>query len=304
MCVDPLDRLLRVQDGVITRRQALRHLSPMALRHRVESGCWRRAYRGVFVAHTGSVTHNQRRWIAVLAAGADHWHGVCLGGLSALLVWGLSLDESDIHVLVPVGRRANAVAGAVIHRTRLLPDPVRNGRYPPVSLAGRSLVDAVRWARSDNEARLMIAASFQQRLVTLTEVDREVAMIPNANRRALLLSTARDCAGGSHSLGELELLAICRRYRLPTPSRQVLRVDRQGRRRFLDAAFDPWRVAVEVDGAHHMLVAHMWDDAVRSNALELDGYVVLRYPAFALRNKADRIAAEIRQALINAGWSG
>ena len=77
-----------------------------------------------------------------------------------------------------------------------------------------------------------------------------------------------------------------------------------GRLRFIDAVFDPWRVAVEIDGAHHLLVAQMWDDAVKANALELDGYVVLRYPAFALRSRGPLVANEIREALRRAGWPG
>jgi very-short-patch-repair endonuclease len=42
--------------------------------------------------------------------------------------------------------------------------------------------------------------------------------------------------------------------------------------------FDQWKVVVEIDGAHHMNVGQMWDDARRQNDLELAGYVVLRYP--------------------------
>jgi hypothetical protein len=60
--------------------------------------------------------------------------------------------------------------------------------------------------------------------------------------------------------GILDFLALCRRFRLPVPTRQVSRLDRQGRRRFVDAVFDPWHIAVEIDRAHHLEVAQMWDD--------------------------------------------
>ncbi len=126
----------------------------------------------------------------------------------------------------------------------------------------------------------------------------------NARRRALVLRTAWDCAGGSESLGELDFFALCRRGGLPVPSRQVERRDRYGRRRYLDAYFDEWKLVVEIDGAHHMNVGQMWDDTRRQNDLELAGYVVLRYPAFVVRQNPETVLAEIRQALTAAGWSG
>ena len=201
-----------------------------------------------------------------------------------------------------IDARVRPQAGVVVHRTRNLRD-VTGTRHlrPPASLAGRSLVDAVQWARSDLEARLLIAVSFQQGMVSLADVTHAAAEQPRLARRDLLLHTATDCAGGSHSLAELDLLDLCRRAKLPSPARQVRRYDRQGRLRFLDAAFDPWKVAIE-NGAHHLDVAQLWDDAERSNALELDGYLALRYPAFAVRARQPRIAAQIREALIAAGW--
>jgi hypothetical protein len=281
-----LTRLLRRQDSVITRWQALQHMSIKTLRHLVESGRWRRLRDGLFVAHNGPPTPGQRDWSAVLGAGGDRWPElVCLGGLSSLRAWGLrSIESERTHVLVPARRQVRNPPGVVIHRTRVPPDLSGcQHMRPPASLPGRSLVDAVQWARSDREARLIVASAFQQGLVAFADVQRSLAELPNATRRALLWRTAQDCAAGSHSVGELDLLELCRMFDLPEPTRQVARLDRQGRRRFLDAVFDPWPVAIEVDGAHHLNVARMWDDAERSNALELDGYTVLRYPAFALR---------------------
>jgi very-short-patch-repair endonuclease len=89
---------------------------------------------------------------------------------------------------------------------------------------------------------------------------------------------------------------------LPTPTRQVRRHDRQGRLRFLDALFEEWRVAVEIDGAHHLDVGQMRDDAEKANSLGLEGYTVLRYPAHIVRTQPARVAAEIREALMKAGW--
>ena len=281
-------------------------MSVKALRHRVESGRWRRIWPGVLLAQSGPALPRQRMWCAVLALGADrHPDGVCLGGLTALRAWGLTCIEArQIDVVVGRGHRVRKLPGVVGHHTTAAPD-LTAGRHlsPPASSPARSVLDAAAWATSDQQARLVIAASFQQGLVRLPELLRELDEHPNRLRRALVLRTATDCAGGSHSTAELELLAICRRAGLPEPSRQTPRRDRAGRLRFIDATFDSWKVAVEVDGAHHLNVAVAWDDASRANALELDGYVVLRYPSFVLREHPDRVAADVREALLRAGWT-
>jgi very-short-patch-repair endonuclease len=258
------------------------------------------------MSSTGAVTADQRTWAAILAAGHDRRPGqVCLGGVSALVAWGLRSVEPDaVHIVVAVGHHARVPPGVTLHRTRVPPDCHAVGPAGvPATWPGRALLDAAHWARSDAEARLFVAACFQQGLVTVAELERAAIDRPNTRRLALVRRTASDCAGGSHSLAELDLVALCRRARLPVPARQVTRYDRRGRRRYLDAVFEPWRVAVEVDGAHHLDVAQMWDDTQRGNALELDGYTLLRYPAHVVRSEPGRVAAELREALRRAGWS-
>jgi hypothetical protein len=299
---DRLSQLIHRQDGVVSRWQALRYVSVKALEHAMTSGRWRRVHRGVLLTQSGPLSPAQRAWIGVLAAGGGRWPGVCLSGLSALYGWGLRrIEPAMIDVLVPHPRQTRPPRGVRNHRTHHLPEAAPHLR-PPTAPCGRSLLDAGAWARSDREASLIVAASFQQRVVTLADVERAAAEQPAIRRRALVLRTARDCAGGSHSLAELDFLSLCRRFHLPEPTRQVRRFDREGRLRFLDALFEPAKVAIEIDGAHHLDVAQMLDDAVKANSLQLDGYTVLRYPSFTLRTDAARIAAEIREALTRSGW--
>jgi very-short-patch-repair endonuclease len=79
-------------------------------------------------------------------------------------------------------------------------------------------------------------------------------------------------------------------------------VDADGRRRYVDAAFEPWGVHIEIDGRQHMEVRSWWADMKRQNALGVHGRRVLRFPAWALRNEPDVVIAQIRAALIAAGW--
>ncbi len=304
---DPLTELLDRQDGVIAWWQAQALMSKKAMRHGVATGRWRRVHRGIYVRHGGPLTDRQRWWVAILALNPEGRASAipvaCLGGLTALLAHGLrSVTAHRIDVILPPTRRLAPPAGVAIHRINL-PDEDRDpSAVPPSTTRGRALVDAAQWARTANEARLMIAASFQQRLVTADEVRLVLDRMINARRRELVLTTVRDCAAGSHSIGELDFVALCRRGGLPIPTRQVRRRDSSGRLRYLDACFDPWRVVVEVDGSHHIDVAQMWDDSARQNDLILAGYVVLRYPIAAIRNEPQRVIAEIRAALLTAGW--
>ncbi len=307
---DPLTELIDQQEGIIARWQARRFLTEKAIRHRLVSGRWRRMFRAVYGAYEGPLTDIQRWWIAVLAVSpepdrCDKPHdGAYLGGLTALLAAGLRGVRSDgIHIVARHTRRVAPPTGVKLHRTT---DPPGGDQHPalrpPATTPGRSIVDAVAWARSNDEARLIIAASFQQRLVTAADITAVLDRRPAVRRRRLIIETARDCAAGSHSIGELDFVALCRSAWLPVPVRQLRRRDAAGRLRYLDACFGDWKLVVEIDGAHHAAVGEMWDDTARQNDLILAGYVVLRYPVFVVRTQPQRVAAEIRAALIAAGW--
>lgn len=302
---DPLTALIDMQDGVVANWQARRFLTEKAIRHRVASKRWRRVHRRVFVTYGGPLTLRQRQWIAVFAAGpaATGEPAACLAGISALQVHGLQgITVDRLDVVVPVTRAFTPPPGVVVHRVRLPAEDRHPASRLPATTIGRAVVDAAAWARSDDQARLVIAASFQQGLVTAPEIGRVLDRMPNTHRRRLIIATTRDAADGSHSLGELSFVDICRLEKLPLPTRQLTFVDRNGRKRYLDAVFDPWRLVVEIDGAHHGDVGQSWDDSERDNSLVLAGYRVLRFPLHMVRQEPRKVAAQIRAALELAGW--
>ena len=57
------------------------------------------------------------------------------------------------------------------------------------------------------------------------------------------------------------------------------------------------RLVVEVDGRHHMDAAQYWADMDRDNDLTVDGYRVLRFPAFLVRYHPGYVAGKIHAAL-------
>jgi very-short-patch-repair endonuclease len=297
---DELTVLLFRQHQVISRRQARAWLSAATIRHRLESQRWQQPHRAVYVTHSGPITAVQRTWIAALSADS-----ALLGGASALEVHGLRGHQPTvIHLLLPADKRCDEPpANVVVHRTAHLPtDDIHRLGSPPCTNAARSVVDAAQWAPTDHDARAIVAAGFQQRLVGADDVHEVLRRMPRTRRRSLISDMATDARGGSHSLPEAEFRQLCRRYRLPMPTRQLRRTDASGRRRYLDAYFEEWRLHVEIDGSQHMDVRSWWADMRRQNELWIPGDRVLRFPSWAVRQRPAEVAEQVRAALVAAGW--
>jgi very-short-patch-repair endonuclease len=304
---DEFDWLAFEQQGVLTSAQAVALIGRGRVRGKLAAKQWRRVCRGVLVTHNGPLTYGQTLWIAVLAAGP----GALLAGLSAARESGLRFGGSGpIHILVPsrhgyadLGRRLPLdLPGVVVHRSGVLPDDhVQVGR-PIRTTLPRSLLDAAQWARTDDAARAMVAAAFQQRPISLPEIQSVAGRMPRAKRRSLVLETAHDAAGGAHALSEIDLVRLCRRFRLPRPDLRERRKDAAGRNRYVDAYWRRWRLQVEVDGAHHVDVRHWEADMRRQNEVWVAGDRILRFSAWTVRHRPAEVAAQIRAALSAAGW--
>jgi hypothetical protein len=119
--------------------------------------------------------------------------------------------------------------------------------------------------------------------------------------RASLLVAVRDIAQGSHALSEIDFVRLCRRHNLPAPTRQALRVEPTGRRRYLDAEWrlpDGRTVAVEVDGALHRTPQRWYDDQLRQNEVVIGGTIVLRFPSTVVRDEPLLVASQLRRILL------
>jgi very-short-patch-repair endonuclease len=158
-------------------------------------------------------------------------------------------------------------------------------------------VDAAQWARTDDEARTIVAAACQQRLVTPAAIRAVLAVMPRARRRRVVLETAGFVEGGATALSEINFVKLCRRHRLPTPDLQEQRRDTSGRNRYLDAYWREQRVHVEVDGAHHVDAGQWEADMLRQNEIWIRGDRVLRFSAWQVRHHADYVVAQLRAAL-------
>jgi len=303
-----VEGLLFEQRGVVTWRQAVARLGPGRVRHLVASGRWQRVCRGVLMAQPGPFTEDQAWWVAVLAAG----DGAVLAGLAAARAGGLRgrWRAEVVDVLVPYGRRAAdllhrlplGLPAVRVRRSRVLPsvDVVR-GRPDRTTMA-RAVLEAAQWARTDDEANSVLAAAFQQRLVTPAQIREVLDRRPRVPRRGLIGQTIGDIEGGATALSEIDFVRLCRRAGLPPPDLQRRRRDRAGRVRYLDVYWQEWGLHVEVDGAHHMDARQWAADMRRQNDVWIAGDRILRFAAFDLRHRPDVVVAQLTAALRAAGW--
>jgi hypothetical protein len=285
------------QSGVLTTRQAVDLV-----------GRWRRICRGIVLTHNGQLNRDQQLWVAVLAAG----EGAVLAGATAAAEGGVrGLRAGPLQVLVPAVRSRSLrlpalpidMPGVRVYRSRTLPPEHRQVGQPPRTTMARSVLDAAVWARTPDEARVILAAACQQRRVTPDEIRKVLAVLPTARRRALIRTTLADVDGGAQALSEIDFVSLCRLFRLPPPDLQERRKDVDGRNRYLDAYWREWRLHVEVDGAHHMDVRHWAADMLRQNQVWIAGDRILRFPAWLIRARPVEVADQLRAALAAAGWT-
>ena len=301
-----LDEVLDDHEGVLSTSMALQFLTASQLRWQVVSGRWQNPARGVVVAQSGPLTDRQLLRAALLRAGP----GAALAGLTAARMDGFQgfddkrpFAETTIHLLSPAGlRRRTPPPGLIVitHYTRTLTDQdVHPMRQPRRTRIARSLIDAAAWKPTDRGSVAVLAAGVQQRLARVDDLRLVANRIETLHRRRLIIDALGDIAGGSQAISEFDFIRlVVRPFGLPEPSRQQGRRDQRGRRRWIDAAWDDCKVAVEIDGAHHTEDPFQrWDDMERDIDLTLDGYRTLRFPAWLVRRDPEYVACRLREAL-------
>jgi very-short-patch-repair endonuclease len=76
-----------------------------------------------------------------------------------------------------------------------------------------------------------------------------------------------------------------------------------GRRCYLDAYWDRWKVIAEIEGIHHEWETNQISDTMRQNELTLTD-VVLRIPVVGLRDCPAPYLDQLRALLRRRGWPG
>lgn len=294
-------RSLAAQQGHVLSRPQLYALgiTRWEVRGQVRAHRWRLVGDQSVLLTNADLSPAGARWAAVFQGGPR----ACLDGASALIAAGLERYDVDrVRVSVPRGARVRRTKAFDIRQTRRwdADDIVRVGipRTRPATAAVRAAL----WARSDREATYVLVLAVQQRIASAAAIGRELLRIRRDRRRLLLHAVVNELLDGAQSLGELDVVALLRRRGLPEPTRQALRRDGRGRY-YLDLAWPAYRLVVEVDGIHHAWVEHVVGDALRHNAVALDGDTVLRIPLLGLRLRPDAFLDQIEQGLRAGGWA-
>lgn len=237
--------------------------------------------------------------MALLETGCS---AAALDGATALEAAGLTGYETATTISCPHGAKPRHPVGALVHVTDW-------HRSSDVITAGiprvRPAVAAVRgalWAATDRQGALILVMAVQQRLTTAARLQGELRRIQRHPRRRLVRQVVSEVADGAQALGELDFAALCRRNKLPVPSRQRLRQGPHGRS-YLDAYFDDYGLVVEIDGVHHLMGLNPVDDALRQNEFTLDADAVLRIPLLGLRLQPQLFLRQLVRALRDRGWN-
>lgn len=268
-----------------------------ALRSQLDARRWQRVGRAI-VLHNGPLQPEERRQVALLNCGPR----AALTGFTAATELGLTgWERESVHVLVPGGARITRVPGIPlrVHYTGDW-DAVDLLRGRGLHCLRAALVVAASGFAKPRPACGILAAGVQQRLVRPRELEHELLISPRVRHRAVLLHAVRDIAQGAEALSEMDFARLCRRFGLPQPTRQAVRAEPSGRRRYLDAEWvrrDGQRIVAEVDGALHLIARQWWDDQYRQNELVITGDVVLRYPSVVVRTEQEIVADQLRRAL-------
>lgn len=245
--------------------------------------------RWTIATHTGDLGDLARRWRAVWEVGAGI---AALDGPTALQHAGLERWNDDlVHVFVPHTASSTPVDGVVVHKVRSRPPSLLAPGELPVVRPAPAAVRAVHWAVSDRQAALVLIMPVQQRLCTGAQLLEATSLVRGRTRRALIAGVACDVALGVQALGELDFAALCRRYRLPEPDRQVVRNGPRGRV-YLDVRWDCGLV-VGIDGAGHRWGLAVTDDNLRQNSVTLHGDTVLRIDVLGLRIAEEQFMGQV-----------
>jgi hypothetical protein len=253
------------------------------------------------VLNTGELSEVQRQWVGVLHAG----EGAVLSHLTAARCGGLRwVGDDTIHVLTPKGDLVAPLDGYFFHQTRRPYEHwVKAVSGPPrLPIEYAALLTAER----DHHVRRalgLLVACVQQQLTTAEHFGRAIPTIRKLRHGRTFKLVLADIAGGAQSFAEIEVGRLCKEHGLMPPARQVVRLDKQGRRRYLDCAWvlpDGRVVALEVDGSFHAEVVAWWTDMKRERAVVIQGDTVLRCSSIELRLEPHDVMDDLRRAGVPA----
>jgi hypothetical protein len=279
--ISSADELASRQYGVVSRAQLLAvGLHPSRITREIRARRLHRIHVGVYAVGHRALGPEARWLAAVLACGAR----AVLSHRSAAVLWRLRTSDSGIaSVTAPVHLTRPRIE---THRGRLASADRTVHRGIPVTSVARTIVDLGHLLDDESLERVVREAQFRG-LWNETAIRDALSRRSSPRVRAYL----GDIAPTQTRL-EDRFLRLCDRHGIPRPLTQ------QGARPRLDFVWPAHRLVVEVDGweSHRTRVAFQ-QDRTTTNALQLDGFVVLRFTWEDVNRRPAMLAGQIRRAL-------
>ncbi len=302
--------LIEQQHGVIARWQ-LRGRAPdlAAADSMLRSGRWQWLYRGVYGAYTGKPSRMSILWAAVLRCGPD----AALSHFTAAELDRIVDDQSDaIHVTIPEAMRirfarwefGNGLPRIVLHRSPRIAVARHPARTPPRTRIEETVLDLTDAAKNFDVAFSWLSATCGRRLSTAEQIRQAADSRARLRWRTDVLQALTHISAGVLSNLERQFVRnVERPHRLPCPRRQA-RMRRGTKSVYLDNLYDPFGLAVELDGLASHRAETRWQDIHRDNYMASAGIITLRYNWADVTKRPCQVAAEIASALRLRGWTG
>lgn len=300
-----LGRIAQRQLGLITRAQALAcGLTGNQVDARLRAGKWRRLLPGVYAQSGVPDGWRLRALAAALWAGGD---AVLARGSAArvheLPVPAAALDR--LHLLV-AQRRLAPQDGIVVHRTRRRIEEHMTIVGPfPVTTPTRTVCDLA-GELSAPDLRAVVAAAVRAGATDALDLRTTLSRLGRVRGAARLRDSIDELSPlDAQCRSELETLylRVARRGGVePTAMNLPIRDD-EGRRRYLDAAYLPERLPVELDGKQfHSNTLDVNDDVRRASSIVATGawHPPLRFTWEDLTERPERVVQTVRAALVAA----
>ncbi len=303
--MDRIGDLLRQQDGVVSRVQALDvGLTAPQIRRLLRRRELSIVIPGVYVEHTGVPSWLQRAWAGVL-----HAWPAALSHASALRVEdgpgrrGFNL-AGPVHVSIERERRVRAVEGVIIHRVARLDERVQWNRTPPRVRIEEAVLDVAAEASRDIDAIAVIADAVGSRRTTAHRLSAALDDRARIARRVFLSGVLGDVAAGACSVLEHGYLTrVERAHGLPTAGRQV-RGSVHGPV-FRDVVYTRFGQAVELDGRlDHTELRDRDADLDRDLAGAVERVNTVRVGWGQVFDRACWTAVQVGRLLAAGGWAG
>lgn len=296
-----ISTLAQRQHGVVARCQLLKGgWSEEEIDWRLSKGRLHRLHPGVYaVGHR--VISRQGHWMgAVLASGPDavlsHW--------SAAALW-MIRPNSRSRIDVTVLHRSRSSKAVYRHVSRVPPDErMREGGIPVTSVP-RTTFDLAATEDADTVVAMLREAEYRglwDRLSLWDLLERYPGKRGSRQVRLALEYLEEEPTGHKRSPLEERFSPFLRRHNLALPRYNDPIVLPNGKRFIVDCRWPGTREVVELDGWQaHKTKAAFREDRARDRILRVHGYGVTHFTWNQLDDEPEKIAADLRVLLRNAG---